>query len=58
VKIAVSQGDNVEERALLLLLEAMKMEHRLEAPAAGTVKAVLVKEGDIVPGGAPLLELA
>ncbi|HTU80794.1 MAG TPA: acetyl-CoA carboxylase biotin carboxylase subunit [Candidatus Acidoferrales bacterium] len=57
VKIAVNEGDPVEERALLLVLEAMKMEHRLEAPSAGTVKSILVKEGAIVPGGAPLIEL-
>ena len=58
VKIAVSEGDDVEERALLVVLEAMKMEHRLEASIAATVKAILVKEGDIVAGGTPLLELA
>jgi 3-methylcrotonyl-CoA carboxylase alpha subunit len=57
VKIAVREGDVVEERALLLVLEAMKMEHRLEATAAGTVKAILVKEGAIVPGGVALMEL-
>ena len=45
VKIAVREGDAVEERALLLVLEAMKMEHRIEASAAATVKSVLVKEG-------------
>ncbi|MBV8489106.1 MAG: acetyl-CoA carboxylase biotin carboxylase subunit [Candidatus Eremiobacteraeota bacterium] len=58
VKIAVREGDEVEERALLLVLEAMKMEHRLEASVAGTVKAILVKEGAIVAGGAPLVELS
>ncbi len=57
VKINVAQGDEVAERALLLVLEAMKMEHRIEADAAGTVKAVLVREGEIVAGGAPLVEL-
>ncbi len=57
VKIAVRDGDTVEERALLVVLEAMKMEHRIEASAAATVKAVLVREGDVVAGGAPLVEL-
>jgi len=57
VKIAVREGDDVEEHALLVVLEAMKMEHRLEASVAATVKTVLVKEGEIVPSGAPLLEL-
>jgi 3-methylcrotonyl-CoA carboxylase alpha subunit len=58
VKIAVGEGDKVEEHALLVVLEAMKMEHRLEASVAGKVKSILVKEGEIVTGGAPLLELA
>jgi len=57
VKIAVRDGDAVEEHALLIVLEAMKMEHRIEASAAATVKAVLVKEGQIVPSGTPLVEL-
>ena len=54
VKVAVREGDAVEERALLLVLEAMKMEHRIEAPAAGTVRAVNVKEGQTVTAGATL----
>jgi len=58
VKVAVREGDAVEPHALLLVLEAMKMEHRIEASVAATVKALLVKEGDIVSGGAPLVELA
>jgi 3-methylcrotonyl-CoA carboxylase alpha subunit len=57
VKIAVHEGEQVVEHALLLVLEAMKMEHRLEATVASTVKAILVKEGEIVAGGAALLEL-
>ena len=57
VKIAVRDGDAVEERALLVVLEAMKMEHRIEASAAGKVKAVLVKEGQLVASGTPLVEL-
>lgn len=57
VKIAIQDGDVVDEHALLVVLEAMKMEHRIEAPAAATVKSVLVKEGQIVAGGTPLVEL-
>ncbi len=58
VKIAVREGDAVEERALLLVLEAMKMEHRIEASAAATVKSVLVKAGQLVASGTPLVELS
>jgi 3-methylcrotonyl-CoA carboxylase alpha subunit len=57
VKVAVAPGEAVEERALLVVLEAMKMEHRIEADAAGEVKSVFVKEGEIVSGGAPLVEI-
>jgi 3-methylcrotonyl-CoA carboxylase alpha subunit len=57
VKIAVREGDDVAERALLIVLEAMKMEHRIEATNAANVKSILVREGDVVPGGTPLIEL-
>jgi biotin carboxyl carrier protein len=42
---------------LLIVLEAMKMEHRIEAPGDGTVGAVHVHEGEIVPGDTVLIEL-
>lgn len=57
VKIAVAENDAIEEHGLLIVLEAMKMEHRIEASAAATVKSVLVKEGQIVAAGTPLIEL-
>jgi propionyl-CoA carboxylase alpha chain len=58
VKTAVKPGDRVEERSLLIVLEAMKMEHRIEASAAATVTSLLVKEGQIVASGTPLVELS
>ena len=57
VKIAVSDGDAVNAHDLLIVLEAMKMEHRIEASADVTVGAIHVREGEIVPGDALLLEL-
>jgi 3-methylcrotonyl-CoA carboxylase alpha subunit len=57
VKVSVREGDTVEEHALLVVLEAMKMEHRIEASAGATVKSVLVKEGQIVSSGTLLMEL-
>ena len=57
VKIAVREGDAVASRSLLIVLEAMKMEHRIESAGDATVKTVLVREGDIVSGGAPLVQL-
>ncbi|HWT06142.1 MAG TPA: acetyl-CoA carboxylase biotin carboxyl carrier protein subunit, partial [Xanthomonadales bacterium] len=46
-----------QQRALLVVLEAMKMEHRIEAPVAGTVKDVRVKAGDLVKSGATLMTI-
>ncbi len=57
VKVAVREGEEVAEHALLVVLEAMKMEHRIEAPTAAKVRSVLVGEGTIVAGGTPLVEL-
>jgi 3-methylcrotonyl-CoA carboxylase alpha subunit len=57
VRVAVAAGDAVEPHQLLVVLEAMKMEHRIEASLAATVRAVLVDEGAIVAGGTPLVEL-
>ena len=42
---------------LLALLEAMKMEHRITAPADGVVKTILVHERDVVREGDVLVEL-
>ena len=38
-------------------MEAMKMENSISAEAAGTVKAILCKEGDQVQSGQALVEL-
>ena len=40
-----------------MLLEAMKMELTVVAPAAGVVAAVLVAEGELVAGGQRLIEV-
>ncbi|MBV9737557.1 MAG: acetyl-CoA carboxylase biotin carboxylase subunit [Candidatus Eremiobacteraeota bacterium] len=57
IKVAVQSGDQVGERALLMVLEAMKMEHRIEAPSAGTIKRLFVKDGELVTAAAPLVEI-
>jgi 3-methylcrotonyl-CoA carboxylase alpha subunit len=56
VKVVVAPGDSVAERDLLLVLEAMKMEHRIEATHDGVVKRVAVVPGQLVTGGATLVE--
>ncbi len=47
-KVNVSAGDSVEEGAVLLVLEAMKMEHQLVAHASGIVSEVRVEVGQMV----------
>jgi 3-methylcrotonyl-CoA carboxylase alpha subunit len=55
--VRVAEGQKVEGGAVLLVLEAMKMEHSLCAPWGGRVKAVHVKAGDRVEEGADLVLL-
>ena len=55
VSVAVRAGDTVQLHDLLIVLEAMKMEHRIEAPLAGTVSALHVAPGDVVTAGAALV---
>jgi 3-methylcrotonyl-CoA carboxylase alpha subunit len=57
VKLHVAEGDRVHERQTLAVLEAMKMEHAIQASADGVVKAVHVAEGDRVTGGQVLIEV-
>jgi 3-methylcrotonyl-CoA carboxylase alpha subunit len=50
-------GETVEAGTVLVVLEAMKMEHSLSAPWAGTVSEVAVKPGDRVEEGVELVVL-
>ena len=58
VRVAVAAGELVEKGALLLILEAMKMELPVFAPRDGAVEAVLVKVGDVVTRGGLLVQLS
>jgi acetyl/propionyl-CoA carboxylase alpha subunit len=57
IKISVDEGDSVDEGQVLLVLEAMKMEHSLRAPHPGTVREVRVSPGDQVNAGQVLVLL-
>jgi 3-methylcrotonyl-CoA carboxylase alpha subunit len=56
VKLLVEPGQAVERDQPLLILEAMKMEHRICAPADGTVGAFHFQAGEQVAGGEDLLD--
>ncbi|MBW7851258.1 MAG: acetyl-CoA carboxylase biotin carboxylase subunit [Rhodospirillales bacterium] len=56
VQVIATRGAVVERGAPLLILEAMKMEHTIKAPANGTVREIHFRAGDQVPEGAELLE--
>jgi propionyl-CoA carboxylase alpha chain len=56
-RVAAVPGERVDAGALLVVMEAMKMEHRVTAPEAGVVAEILVAEGDEVDGGTVLAVL-
>ncbi len=57
VSFAVQAGDKVERGQPLAVMEAMKMEHTIAAPADGVVAELLYAPGDQVDEGAELLRL-
>ena len=57
IQVMVEEGQNVSQGTLLLIMEAMKMEHRIEAPYDGIVESLRYQVGDKVPQDAVLLAL-
>ena len=57
VSFAVKAGDAVTKGQPLAVMEAMKMEHTIAAPADGVVQELLYAPGDQVTEGAELLKL-
>ena len=58
VEVKVAPGARVKRGQALMVLEAMKMEHTIAAPADGTVEAVHYAAGDLVEEGADLIDFA
>jgi biotin carboxyl carrier protein len=56
--IHVAPGDRVARGDTLVVLEAMKMELPLKAPADGTVASVACEVGELVQPGIPLVALS
>jgi biotin carboxyl carrier protein len=55
VSIAISEGQQVSEGDVVMILEAMKMQNEIHAPLSGTVSAVNCKPGDSVEANSPLV---
>jgi biotin carboxyl carrier protein len=58
VRVLVAKGDTVKKGAGLLILEAMKMENEIQAPADGVVEELFVTPGQTVEAGADLALIA
>ncbi|SJZ33537.1 biotin/lipoyl-containing protein [Selenihalanaerobacter shriftii] len=50
-EVLVSEGDTVNSEDVVLILEAMKMENKIQANVSGTVSSIEVKEGESVNEG-------
>jgi 3-methylcrotonyl-CoA carboxylase alpha subunit len=57
IALFVAEGDAVAEGGKLAVVEAMKMEHTLNAARAGRVSGLTAKVGDIVEQGAKLMSI-
>jgi oxaloacetate decarboxylase alpha subunit len=55
VKVMVSQGQQIQEGDVVLILEAMKMETEVRSAHSGIVNAIKIKEGDSVTSGQSIL---
>jgi len=55
VRVLVRAGDAVVAGQDLVVVEAMKMENAVQAPAPGRVQELFVAPGDAVEAGAPLI---
>lgn len=55
-KLFVNPGDTVTQGQTLMVLEAMKMEHSIKAPANGTVHSICAREGDQINEGIELVD--
>ena len=58
VKVEVTEGQEVAEGDLVVVLEAMKMEQPLAAHKAGTITNLTAEKGATVPTGTVLCEIA
>ena len=53
----VSVGDTVKTSSILCIIEAMKLMNEIESEVSGTIKEILVKNGEMVEYGQPLFKI-
>ena len=58
LEVHVREGQSVSSGDVLMVMEAMKMEHKIVASSDGKVDSINFKEGDQVPQGAELLSIS
>ncbi len=56
IELHVKPGDKVKKGQSLLMYEAMKMQNEIESEGDYTVKRILVKEGEVIAAGQPIIE--
>jgi methylmalonyl-CoA carboxyltransferase 1.3S subunit len=56
IRVATQVGQSLQTGDVMLVLEAMKMETNITAPAPGKIAAISVKEGDSVQSGQVVVE--
>jgi len=57
VKVLVKEKQTVQKGEILLILEAMKMEHKIVAPHDGKIRKIFYQEGERVSQGEELVEI-
>jgi len=57
IQLYVTENEHVESNQKLMAIEAMKMEHKIVAPQAGSIKKINYKAGDVVSAGQLLVEM-
>lgn len=57
IKHLVSEGDIVKKGDKIIIVEAMKMENALGSPANGSIRRIIVPEGEAVNKDAVLVEI-
>jgi len=57
IEVLVKVGDEIQAEDAIISLESEKATIEVPSPEAGTIEAILVKEGDVVSAGSPMIKL-